>query len=115
MTSESGLTYKVYNLAPRTDPCGTPWRNCFLSDRTSSINTRCDVPVKYDLNHARAVPLIPNERYLEMTLFYNVTTISSYPPPGKSMCCLCFCVAKNIKRRQVHCLQLPLIITFVNL
>ena len=32
----------------------------------------------------------------------NVTTnLSSPPPPGKSMCCLCFCVAKNIKRRPV--------------
>ena len=51
---------------------------------------------------------------LEMTLFYNITT-NLLPPFGKSMCCVCFCVAKNIKRRPVHCLQLPLIITFVNL
>ena len=28
--------------------------------RTSSIITRFDLPVKYDLNHARAVPLIRN-------------------------------------------------------
>ena len=52
-----------------------------------------------------------------MTLFYIVTTNLHPPPPPPPPPPekVCFCVGNNIKRRPVHCLQLPLIITFVNL
>ena len=63
--SPNGVVYNVKAIGPRTDPCGTPWERDLESKRAPSmtrspIATHCDLPLKYDLNHSRAVPPKPN-------------------------------------------------------
>ena len=63
--SPKGVVYNVKDIGPRTDPCGTPWERDLESERAPSITrfpiaTHCDLPLKYDLNHYRAVPPMPN-------------------------------------------------------
>ena len=44
---------------PNTDPCGTPHVTVLRLDVTPFACTYCFLLERYDLNHAREVPLIP--------------------------------------------------------
>ena len=59
------VVYNVKAISPRTDPCGTFWERDLVSERAPSMArspmaTHCDLPIKYDLNHSRAVSPMPN-------------------------------------------------------
>ena len=63
--SPKGVVCNVKAIGPRTDTCSTPWERDLVSERAPSMTrspmaTGCDLPLKYNLNHSRAVPPIPN-------------------------------------------------------
>ena len=73
--SPKGVVYNVKAIGPRTDPCGTPWERDLESEKAQSmtrspIATRCDLPLKYNLNHFRTVPPMPN---LSQSLAINIS------------------------------------------
>ena len=63
--SPTGVVYNVKTIGQRTDPCGTPWERDLVSERAPSMSgspiaTCCYLPLKYDLNHSKAMPPMPN-------------------------------------------------------
>ena len=44
---------------PKTEPCGTPWLICSISELCPCIDTYYDLLVRYDLYQLLATPLIP--------------------------------------------------------
>ena len=58
--SPRGSKYIVKSLGPKTEPCGTPNFRYFVSDTVPSITTLNLLPVRYDLDQLRQLPVIPN-------------------------------------------------------
>ena len=48
---------------PRPNPCGTSQSKLKRSERDSLMETHCPLLAKYDLNHSKAIPHIPNSSF----------------------------------------------------
>ena len=53
------LIYIKNNRGPRTEPCGTPQEMGYKSEDSPLKYTYCFLPLRYDWNHFKEVPLIP--------------------------------------------------------
>ena len=62
--------YMVNRIGPSTDPCGTPYFSVTGSDVLDPIWTICILSWRYDLNHLKVSPLIPNEWFNRSKSFW---------------------------------------------
>ena len=62
--------YMVNKISPSTDPCGTPYFSVTGSDVLDPIWTICILSRRYDLNHLKVSPLIPNEWFNRSKSFW---------------------------------------------
>ena len=61
MTLLRGVVYKEKSIGPRTEPWGTPHRSFFAPDRREPILTHGKQSERYDLNHSKTTPPMPNQ------------------------------------------------------
>ena len=62
--------YMVNRIGPSTDPCETPYFSVTGSDVLDPIWTICILSWRYDLNHLKVSPLIPNEWFNRSKSFW---------------------------------------------
>ena len=60
MTWQKDVVYKLNRTGPRMDPCGTLNGRCCEQDNVPDIVMLWCLSEKYDLNHRRAGPEMPN-------------------------------------------------------
>ena len=80
------------NSGPRIEPCGTPSIISSIELDTPLICTNCLRPDRYDLNHWRLVPLIPN-----LLIFFNKSvfgTVSKALRKSQNMAIACSLLLK---------------------